>query len=250
MKTSFALRRNAAVAMLAVSLSALCLAQSAPTPNRSRVTITKVKPEMLNEWLDLEKNEVVPALKKAGVKSQTIYSTTLFGDGFEYTTITPFTKFAEFDGQAPVVKALGDAAAARLGEKIRRCILTTTSYVITAQPDLSNVPAGPAPNRIATTRVRVAPGKMQDFLNVVKTDITPAYKKAKLTLIVNRRGLGTNGNDVTFTGPVDKYSEFDGLAPLVKALGQDGVTKLAAKLGGMSAVFETIVRTRVPDLSF
>lgn len=200
--------------------------------------------------MDLQKNEVIPALKKAGIKTQTIYNTTPFGDGFEYTTLTPFAKFAEFDGQAPVLKALGEARAARLGEKIRRCILSTTSYVITEQADLTNNPGGSLPARIATTRVRVAPGKMDEFLKIVKTDITPAYKKANLTLLVNRRGFGTNGNDVTFTGPVAKYAEFDGPSPLVKALGQDGVAKLVAKIGPMAAVFETIVRTRVPELSF
>ncbi len=250
MQTRFALSRNAVAAVLAVSLSSLCLAQPAQAPNRSRVTITKVKPEMLNEWQDLQKNEVLPALKKAGVKAQTVYATTLFGDGFEYTTITPFGKYAEFDDQAPVVKALGAAPAARLGEKIRKCIVSNTSYVITQQTDLSNIPEGAPLTRIATTRVRVAQGKMDDFLNLIKTDVTPAYKKAKLTLVVNRRGLGTNGNDVTFSGPVDKYSELDGQPTLVKALGQDGLAKFGAKFAGMGAVLETIVRTRVADLSF
>src|SRR5262249_36991142 len=35
-------------------------------------TIVHVKPEMLTEWLDLQKNAVVPALKKAGVKTRTV----------------------------------------------------------------------------------------------------------------------------------------------------------------------------------
>ena len=67
MQTRFALRSNTVAALVAVTLPALCLAQSDPTANRARVTITKVKPEMLNEWLDLQKNEVMPALKKAGI---------------------------------------------------------------------------------------------------------------------------------------------------------------------------------------
>jgi len=205
---------------------------------------------MLNEWLDLQKNEVVPALKKGGIKSQTVYATTLFGDGFEYSTITPFGKFAEFDDQGPVVKALGTAAAARLGEKIRKCIVSTTSYVITRQDDLSNVPDGATLNRISTTRVRVAPGKMNDYLNLVKTEVTPAFKKAKITLVVNRRGLGTNANDLNFTTPLDKYAELDGPSPFLKALGQDVLTKLEPRLASMSAGFETIVRTRQADLSF
>ena len=250
MQMRFTSLKHALTAFLAVGLSSLCIAQQAPAPNRSRVTITKVKPEMLNEWLDLEKNEVIPAQKKGGVKSQTVYATTLFGDGFEYTTITPFEKYAEFDDQAPVVKALGAVGAARLGEKIRKCIVSTTSYVITAQADLSNIPEGTTLSRIATTRIRMAPGKVDDFLNLIKTDVTPAFKKAKLTLLVNRRGLGTNGNDVSISVPVDKYADLDGQPSLFKALGQDGVAKFAAKFVGMGAVLETIVRTRVADLSF
>jgi hypothetical protein len=214
------------------------------------VTITKVKPEMLNEWLDLEKNEVIPAQKKAEVKSQTVYATTLFGDGFEYTTITPFEKYADFDGQAPVVKTLGAAGAARLGEKIRKCIVSTTSFVITGQTDLSNMPEGATLNRIATTRVRAAPGRMEDFLNLIKTDVTPAYKRAKITLVVTRRGIGANGNDISFSVPMENYAELDGPPSLVKALGQEGLAKFAAKFTGMGVVLETIVRTRVPDLSF
>jgi hypothetical protein len=250
MQTRFASLKYALTALVAVGLSSLCVAQQPPAPNRSRVTITKVKPEMLNEWLDLEKNEVIPALKKAEVKSQTVYSTTLFGDGFEYTTITPFEKFADFDGQAPGVKALGAVGAARLGEKIRKCIVSTTSYVITAQADLSYMPEGTTLARIATTRVRAAPGKMEDFLALIKSDVTPAYKKAKMTLVVTRRGLGANGNDVSFSVPVDNYADLDGPPSLVKALGQEGLAKFGAKFTGMGTVLETIVRTRVPDLSF
>jgi hypothetical protein len=71
------------------------------------VTITHVKPDMLTEWIDLQKNEVVPALKKAGVKTRTVYVSGLFGPAGEYATIQPFEKYAEFDGDNPLIKALG-----------------------------------------------------------------------------------------------------------------------------------------------
>jgi hypothetical protein len=51
----------AGVVALAVSLPVLCLAQS----TMSRVTITHLRPDMVSEWVDLQKNEVVPALKKS-----------------------------------------------------------------------------------------------------------------------------------------------------------------------------------------
>ena len=67
--------------VLAASLSAPALAQPAQT--LYRYVHTHVKPDMLNEWLDLQKNEVVPALKKAGQTTRSVYVSGLFGNSFE-----------------------------------------------------------------------------------------------------------------------------------------------------------------------
>src|SRR5258708_346181 len=160
----------AGLVVLAASLSNLCLPQS----TSNRVTFTHVKPEMLSEWVDLQKSELVPALKKAGQKSRVVYSTGLFGNSYEYVTITPMDNFASFDAGNPLIKALGEAAAARLGEKLRKCTASANSFQATPIADLSNTdPANPWPAMILTTRLRVAPGKMADFQALIKTDVLP-----------------------------------------------------------------------------
>jgi ABC-type sugar transport system substrate-binding protein len=72
------IRKSLMVGAFAILLASTCsnraMAQSA-APMTARVTVTQVKPDMLNEWLDLEKNEVVPALKKGGQKTGTVYAT-------------------------------------------------------------------------------------------------------------------------------------------------------------------------------
>ena len=84
--------------VLPLCLSSLCLAQSAPAPAvRNQVIIVHVKPDMVTEWTALQKNELMPALKKAGVKTRTTYQTVL-GNSFEYVTVTPSAKFADLDG--------------------------------------------------------------------------------------------------------------------------------------------------------
>src|ERR1700682_2028218 len=138
-----ALRFPTGVAILTAGLSTLCLAQSV----KSRVTITHVKPEMVNEWVDLQKNEVVPALKKAGVKSRTVYSSGLFGTANEYVVVTPMEKFADFDAGNPMIKALGETATTRLGEKLRRCTVSSQSFMSTRLDDLSNTSESPEPPR-------------------------------------------------------------------------------------------------------
>ena len=176
--------------LLACGISTLCLAQS-QTPQRSRVQMVRIKPDMLNEFIDLEKNEVVPALKKGGTKSRTVYQTAIFGNGFEFAIVTPFERFAEFDGDEAQFKALGATASARLGEKLRKCILDADSFLITRADDLSNLMvAATPPQMIVTARYRVAPGRMQEFETLIKADVLPGFRKAKMVLTVNHRGMG------------------------------------------------------------
>jgi hypothetical protein len=91
---------------------------------------------------------------------------------------------------------------------------------------------------------------MQDFENLVKSDILPIYKKAKVSLTVNRRGAGANPNDVTMSTGLTKFADMDGGPFLVKQLGQDGAAKLNAKFTGIRTTVEVVVRRRVPELSF
>jgi len=233
--------------VLAASLSTLCLAQ----PSMNRVTFTHVKPDMLAEWVDLQKNEVVPALKKAGQKSRTVYSSGLFGNAYEYVTITPMENFAAFDAGNPLIKVLGEAASARLGEKLRKCTLSAQSFQSTRLADISYPdPANPWPQIMLSTRVRVAPGKMADFENIMKTEVLPAYKKAKVNYGANRRGFGANANDVTISVAYAKWAELDAGNPMVKALGPDGAAKVLAKFTAVATLVEQVIRNRQADLSF
>ncbi len=242
----FTSKGTARVIVMAVSLCSLCIAQ----PLTSRVTITHVKPDMLNEWLDLQKNEVVPALKKAGQPGRTVFATSLFGSAYEYVIITPFEKYADFDAGNPLIKALGEANSSRLGEKLRKCTISSSSYSTTRLSDLSNVLEGPPPARIVSARYRITAGKMQDFENLVKSELLPVYKKARTGLTVNRRGVGANPNDVTMSTAISKFADLDGGTFLIKQLGQEGAAKVNAKFAGIRTLVEVVVRSRVPDLSF
>jgi hypothetical protein len=194
--------------LLSVRLSTFCAAQSAnPT---SRVVFNHVRPDMINEWVDLQKNEVVPALKKGGVKTRTVYATGTFGATGEYVVITPFEKFAVFDGDNRVTKALGSTGAARLLEKGRKCLVSQNAFATTQLSDLSNVIPGAVPAVVVLARYRISPGKVQEMENLVKSDILPVYKKAKVGLTVTRRGPGANTCDVTFGTQLAKYADLDG----------------------------------------
>ncbi len=239
----------ASIATLALSFCSQSPAQS-DMPLRSRVTITHVKPDMLTEWVDLQKNEVVPALKKAGEKTRTVYVTSIFGNAYEYVLVSPIEKMSQFDGQSPMVRALDTPGAARLNEKLRKCIESSSSFMATRLPEISNVSEGPMPNMLVMVRYRIAPGKMTEFQNLMKAEVLPVYKKAKIGMIVNQRGPGANPNEVTVSTVYTKLADMEGGPFLTQQLGREGAERLNAKFVGVRNVVEVVVRRKVADLSF
>ena len=241
---------SASALALALWFPALCLAQSAPaTPARSQVVMVHIKPDMVTEWIDIQKNEVIPALKKAGVKTRTTYRT-VFGNSYEYISITPFDKFAQLDGQGPFVRALGAEGAAKLTAKLSKCTESRQVFISNPMPDLSNAPAGELPPMGVFTRRRVAAGKMQDYQSFIKNEVLPVYKKAEARYTVSRRGLGANSNDVVSISWLSNAADLDSSSPIIRTLGQEGAAKLAAKGAGLTTLIETVVRQRVPELSY
>jgi hypothetical protein len=218
--------------------------------DRSLITVIHVKPEMLTEWLDLQKNAVVPALKKAGVKARTVYSSGVFGEAFGYTIVLPMKGFAEFDSAEAQAWSLGLLSDARLSEKLRRCINGSSSFLSTALPDASNPGDIRSAPIVGFLRLRVAPGKMTEYLNLYQSDVLPALKKADARVLVASRRLGTDGYDLTFETPMMKFAELDTPPVLVRAIGPEEVARLTAKLNPLAAVVENTILVRQADLSF
>jgi hypothetical protein len=212
--------------------------------------VIRVKPEMLTDWLELQKNLVVPALKKAGVKARTVYASGIFGEAFDYTIVQPMRGFAEFDSAEAQAEALGLLSDARLAEKLRRCISGASSFLNTVLPDVSNPGVISDPPIVGFLRLRVAPGKMEEYLNLYKSEVLPLLKKADSWVLVASRRLGTDGYDLTFETPMTKFADLDAPPALIRAIGPEGVAKLTAKLNPLATVIENTILIRQPDLSF
>jgi hypothetical protein len=227
--------------------------QMSPVPNvRSYVQVIRLKPDMVTEWIALQRDEVIPAQKKAGVKSRTTLVTQV-GNAFEYTILTPFPSWAGFDDPPPLVRALGVDGAAALNAKLRKCILTQSSYM-TSRVDSLTIPASDAPVwRIAVRRA--LPGKMTEYLAYYRAEVLPGLRKAKAdgkiagsTIAI--RGVGAQSGEVTTVTYYSKFADIDGGDPLVLALGREAANRINAKSAEFSTTTQVIVRRRIPDLSF
>jgi len=115
---------------------------------------------------------------------------------------------------------------------------------------LSDPAAGEMPAYGVYTRVRVADGKLQEFQDLLKTEILPIYKKANAPYTVTRRALGANNNDVTQVVWLGKAADLDAGPLTLRTLGQAGLAKYLAKAGSMATLVEQVVRRRVPELSY
>ena len=245
----------AALTLVAVASPAPAIAQpaaAAPATTRSQVTVVRIKADMLNEWIDLQRNEVVPALKKAGIKQRTVWATAV-GNSFEYTILTPFEKFALMDGPGPLVAAIGAEAAARLNAKIRKCIEVQRTYMTNRVDDL-DIPAGNALVMRTVVR-RVPPGKAQDYVSFYRADVFPALKKAKAEgkiagATIAIRGAGAQANELTTTEYFNKFADLDAGSPVAAVVGPEANAKINAKGTPLATTVQVIIRRRMADLSF
>ena len=219
---------------------------------RSYVQLVRLKPEMVDEWIAVQRNEVIPAQKKAGVTSRTTL-VTVVGNTFEYMILTPFPAWAGFDGDNPLVRALGTAGAAAVNAKLRKCVQTQQSYM-TNRLDSLSIPAGDAPVwRIAVRRA--PPGKLQDYLAFHRAEVLPALQKAKADgkiagATVAVRGAGALTNEFTTVTYYAKFADLDAGDPLVAVLGREGADKVNAKTALLATSNQVIIRRRLADLSF
>ncbi len=247
--------RPLSAAVLLASAPLAAQQAPAPTPNagRSYTEVVRLKPEMAAEWEKLQKNEVIPALKKAGVTSRTVVRTVV-GNQFEYLVFTPMPLWAEMDREAPLVRALGQQGADALRAKVRRCVLTANSYLVVRNDSLS-VPSADAPIWRTTIR-RGVPGKANEIGQLYANEIAPAMKKAKeMGLIAgymfSTRGVGANSYEFSETTQYATFADMDKGDPMVNAIGnRDASTAIADKRTALAPSVTTIIRRRVADLSF
>ena len=225
---------------------------AAPGATRSYVQVVRLKPEMVDDWIAVQRNEVIPAQKKAGVTSRTTL-VTVVGNTFEYVILTPFPTWAGFDGDSPLIRALGAAGAAAVNAKLRKSVQTQQSFM-TNRLDSLSVPAGDAPVwRIAVRRA--PPGKLQDYLAFHRAEVLPALQKAKAAgtiagATVAVRGAGALTNEFTTVTYYAKFADLDAGDPLVAVLGRDGADRVNAKSASLVTSNQVIIRRRLADLSF
>ena len=239
---------------LFATLGTVSLAQSKapPQPQWLSISVVHVKPEMLTEYQNFQKNEAIPALQKGGVKWRNAWETAVFGEAFQYVFVTTIDSLAQLDGESPIDKALGQEGARAYRARARQLIASVQTFGDLTRPDLSYEREMTGPPKLAVVSIlHVAPGRNMEFESLVKNEVLPVMKQAGVAgYWVEQSIFGGDGNAYVSLVLHDSFTEIGKWSPFIRVLGQEGANKLAQKFTGIITHIERSIARYNAELSF
>jgi hypothetical protein len=252
---------RALIALTIMAPFGASLAQNAAPPANTRmiVQVTQVKPGQAAAWRRLQQNEVLPALKRAGVTSRDVLET-LFGDPNEFITLRPLDNFAEFDGQGLLQRVLGAQAGDALAAKLADLTVSTERYIITRQGAFA-VALNGGPIRVTTTyRLQPGAGGGAAFADFLGADVLPVIQQAKTAGRIAGWGVSITNQGAEEQGLRLLTTYYPNLAALDAVVAAGGVPQatvgeaaaqtLNTKQARLVTAVRTVIRRRIAELSY
>lgn len=112
----------------------------ADPPRYYRTSTVQVKPEKVDEFIALVKNEILPVWKKAGVKAYSVTQRGFGGSRYEFRLATSLNSLADLDDPIPMAKHLGAEEYKRFLARYRAMINDLEYNLYEFMPELSYLP--------------------------------------------------------------------------------------------------------------
>ncbi len=220
--------------------------------NWIRVTTVRLKPEMIDKWRAIYKNEIIPAYKKARISSFTAWRNYPFGNVYEFTLVTPIEKFAQFDAASPLTKAMKTEHRLRVESELNHCVAGALGVALLSQPDISIVKEGAvAPPLIMVQTVTVAPKNVNAYLAFLKEEMRPVVLRAGVAVwLVYRHVFGSEGNQITTIRSMSSYAELDAGPLTSRILGPDDAIRLGVKANQFMDSSHVVVAQYDKEISY
>lgn len=111
----------------------------APAPTLLRITRTRVRPDKIDEWMGIVKNELLPAYKKAG-RTLTVRQARFGAPTNEFTMSTRVTNWADA-GKNAIRDSMGADAYNKMVAKITALTTLLERDIVRYRADMSFAPA-------------------------------------------------------------------------------------------------------------
>ena len=224
----------------------------APAPTMLNVAHIRVKPEHLQDFLDLEK-QIAGQIKKGAPtdRFRVVYRGTV-GNTMDFEVLTRLSKFADRDGENPLNKYSTEQERVMRGARLAQYEQNVQVTIDRTLPDLGIPPQGQLvpPTFMHMIRLRVRSGGNEEFAALVKNDLVPGLKKEGVKLLLARRTVLGGVGDYFFVEGMEKWAELDNPQSLSKAMGPEAYKKMEDKLNSVVTLREDTIWRYQPDLSY
>ncbi|MCY4077613.1 MAG: hypothetical protein OXH04_19520 [Acidobacteria bacterium] len=214
-----------------------------------RVDIVQVLPDKLEEYIELQIEQVNPALQRAGVPYRSSWRTAEFGNTYERLFVTPISNLADFDTGGPLARALEPDRLDRIRDRVRRCTQSRQSYAIRYHPEMSvevDNPSGLFLAQVAT--IQIAPGRQGEWEAFLRENL-PQFRESDVVFGVYERRFGPGPASWQIVENHSSYAALDQPNILERAFG-DQAEEVAARLSGIVTSVERTVLRYDAELSF
>ena len=186
----------------------------------------QVDPARVGEFLAAQR-EISALDEEAGVPWRSVQRTAVFGDTYRFVITTPLASFAQLD-------RTGDQRArAGIVSRIRNVITSRATYAVRTAPTLDNpLPEGETPALMLVQIVSIAPGRQQEYPQVMAEDVLPHFDGVEMHHTTGALTFGGEGGYV-HVFHVENFAALDQGSPLACALGAPAALEVMAKLSGV-----------------
>ena len=210
-----------------------------------QLEIVDVSSVMLDEFLAIEKELAAHAKKAGTIPWRNVGRTEEFGNPYRFLITTPMQNLAGFDRRGRI-----NSEIAVLNNRRQKCIDSIQRYAVLSLPEMSNpLPEDKEPALMVINIAHVAPGREQEYLEVMKVDFLAHFDEEEAHHWTGSLAFGGESGFMHFFY-VANFAELDLGSPVVRAVGADGAQKLAARLSGIVTSSEMWIARHLPELSY
>jgi hypothetical protein len=209
----------------------------------------RVKADRAGDF-SLNIKEYISVMKKANPDRAGSMWTSLTGPR-EYVLVSLYARYGELDQtEDPKLKDVA-AQLAAIGSRISACVESTERYIDEVQTELSLPRSPDVPKTIRVMRTRVKMDRVNEYMNLVKTEALPAVKKSGAKVFtVSRARYGRPGNEFMSVTAIENWAALDSPPAIVQGMGQEGYQKYLAKVLPLLEESEVNIYRHMPELSY
>ena len=207
-----------------------------------QVDIVNVVPNRVEDYVELQLEEVNPTLQRAGVPWRSVWRVAEFGNSYELQLVTPMSSLAQYDTGGPLARVLQPDRRLRLVDRLRRMTVSRQRYAMRYRPDMSveaDDVGGLSLARVTT--LQVAPGRTPDWEEFLRTAL-PKFNDANLVFGVYERVFGPGPSSWLIVENYSSFAQLEQPSLVARAFGEEAGALTARLTGVLTSIERTVLR--------